>query len=521
MSLGSTAVPSLEVLLRLLDGRLPPLESAVLIERLRADAQLRRRLSALLLQMGELGELRAERRQAGLRSLGLVPRPEPRRRRTVLAVAAAGVALAAAVLLWVGTFRGRAPAGADRGGARATLAGPALPAARHHAPLAGLPPPALEAAPVGRLSGATGVVHEVLYDRRRPALAGDFLRRAGGVETGPAARATLTLDDGSRLELGAETLVESIEGGDPVAGGARARVALEHGELTATVEPRAGAGPATVLVPLAQIDVEAGRLRLAAGPQEARLTVESGRALVRRLSDEQRIAVEAHQAALITEGGALVARTPAAALLVRGGAPEREGEIDRLTAQRLAGLGLEVAEVLDQRLGPEDLEGKAVVVVSSSCEGAVLRDRLASLGLREAPVPIVACENSAFDVLGLTGPRLGFNHGRGTTVQSHMQIYVEPGHPLSAGLEGQVRIATAPVSLSWGDPGPGAVKVARRTPKPGVQAVLFGYDRGAPMVGLTAPARRVACFLTQHGAEALAEPAWRLFDASVKWAAGL
>src|SRR5262249_23918269 len=50
--------------------------------------------------------------------------------------------------------------------------------------------------------------------------------------------------------------------------------------------------------------------------------------------------------------------------------------------------------------------------------------------------------------------------------------------------------------------------------------VVFGYEKGAAMFGLSAPARRVGLFLNDTTAAALASNGWRLFDAVVGWAKG-
>jgi hypothetical protein len=50
--------------------------------------------------------------------------------------------------------------------------------------------------------------------------------------------------------------------------------------------------------------------------------------------------------------------------------------------------------------------------------------------------------------------------------------------------------------------------------------VLFGYEKGTPMVGLAAPARRVGLFLGDTNAAGLTAEGLALFDAAVRWASG-
>ena len=63
----------------------------------------------------------------------------------------------------------------------------------------------------------------------------------------------------------------------------------------------------------------------------------------------------------------------------------------------------------------------------------------------------------------------------------------------------------------------GAVVVANM-PDDASKAAIFAYEANAPMVGLTAPARRVGLFL-DYGEIAYSDDAWTLFDAAVRWAA--
>jgi hypothetical protein len=50
------------------------------------------------------------------------------------------------------------------------------------------------------------------------------------------------------------------------------------------------------------------------------------------------------------------------------------------------------------------------------------------------------------------------------------------------------------------------------------RALVFAYDRGAPMPGLpAAPGRRVGLFLHNYTAEVMSDTAWAMFDAAIAW----
>jgi hypothetical protein len=215
----------------------------------------------------------------------------------------------------------------------------------------------------------------------------------------------------------------------------------------------------------------------------------------------------------------------ARALLVRGVGAEGADVGDQLMTRHLEALGFEVTQVLDETLSSEDLSGKALVVISASTNGPRVRAQLPGVGLREAPVPIVTCESATFDLLGMTGPRVGqdvLHNGYGFgSAPDHVDLQIEaPGHFLAVGLQGRVPIASAPVALSWGHPAESAIRVASLGGSGRHLIVQFAYERGATMVGVTAPARRVGCFISAGAGARLTADAWRLFDAGVRWASG-
>lgn len=158
----------------------------------------------------------------------------------------------------------------------------------------------------------------------------------------------------------------------------------------------------------------------------------------------------------------------------------------------------------------DDALGNAVVVVSSTVGNDAVGTRL-----RNSIVPIVTWDTRLFRDLGLTGPTAGTDHGQAQ--QSRIAI-VSP-HPLAAGLRGLVTVTTERTALTWGKPTAGAVIVGR-LPANASRAVIFGYEKGSALAGLTAPARRVGLFLGDTAATRLTADGWALFDAAVRWVSG-
>jgi glucose/arabinose dehydrogenase len=154
------------------------------------------------------------------------------------------------------------------------------------------------------------------------------------------------------------------------------------------------------------------------------------------------------------------------------------------------------------------ISGMAAVVVSSAAPPRDLGRQL-----RGAAVPVVTWSPRLFTDLGLTA-------GRAAAVPRKTRIEIaDPSHPLAAGRTGSVAVTSRPAPLRGAVPGPGAAVVARIQGQGG-KAAVFGYERGARMAGLTAPARRVGLFLGDTAAATLTAEGWALFDAAVLWASG-
>lgn len=81
-------------------------------------------------------------------------------------------------------------------------------------------------------------------------------------------------------------------------------------------------------------------------------------------------------------------------------------------------------------------------------------------------------------------------------------------------------MATVRTTLTWGKPAAGAVLIARLPANAG-RIVIFGYEKGAALVGLAAPSRRVGLFLGDSTAANLTANGGALLDAAVRWASGI
>lgn len=206
----------------------------------------------------------------------------------------------------------------------------------------------------------------------------------------------------------------------------------------------------------------------------------------------------------------ITVNSPGTVLFVVGGTTLNT--IDNALKTRLLNLAFTVTVKSGSSVTTADATGKRVVVISETVTPTDVNTKFKTVA-----VPVVVLEPQLFDDMGMTGLTSGTNFGS-TTSQTQITI-ATPSHAMAAGLTGNVTVVSAASTFGWGQPNANGVKVATIFGN-GSRATIFGYSSGAVMPGLTSPARRVGFFLFGNSA-ALTTNGGSLFDASVKWAAGL
>jgi glucose/arabinose dehydrogenase len=196
------------------------------------------------------------------------------------------------------------------------------------------------------------------------------------------------------------------------------------------------------------------------------------------------------------------------ALLVVGNTTLNNG--DTAVKQRLENLGYVVTVKAATASATADANNKSVVVLSSTSLSADINTKF-----RNVNVPVVTWENALMDDLGMTSTTALTDYG---TIDNQTQILiVNNSHPLAAGLSSTQTVTTAPSIFSWGIPNANAAQVA--TIPGDNKTVIFGYEKGAAMPGLSAPARRVGFFFEDATAGSSMSAGNSLFDAAIRWAA--
>ena len=187
---------------------------------------------------------------------------------------------------------------------------------------------------------------------------------------------------------------------------------------------------------------------------------------------------------------------------------------DAALQNRMESLGFVVTVVDATTVSVADTNGINLCFVSRTIRASAF-----AADFRQLPVPMMVPEYGLYPALGMTGSTLDEDFGAETVSTTDLQI-AEPAHPLAAGFTNTVTALSPGAGLyGFGVPGTGAVKVAAPSGGTAGRYAIFGYEQGAAMVQLAAPARRVGWFVDKEAATRLTPDGWALFDAAVRWTA--
>jgi hypothetical protein len=211
------------------------------------------------------------------------------------------------------------------------------------------------------------------------------------------------------------------------------------------------------------------------------------------------------------EAGSVTPSCTGNALFVVGDAMLTRG--DSAILDRLRGLGYVVSIIAATMVTTDSAQGMDFVFISRSVHSPEV---MASF--RDLAVGLFVTEYNLYASLGMTDKATTASGG--DTLPSTELTIVDPTHPLAAGFSGNVTVLTAGKGqYGFGVPGGDAVVVANLVDEP-QGAAIFAYEKGATMVGLSAPARRVGYFLDIQASTRLTTEGWALFDAAAQWSAG-
>jgi len=205
-------------------------------------------------------------------------------------------------------------------------------------------------------------------------------------------------------------------------------------------------------------------------------------------------------------GGGTATRLKAIMVITGAGKPTAG---DNVMLARMTARGIQTTTVTDAAVTATSVAGMDLVVISSSAESGPLAAKL-----RDIAIPVLCIENGEFALMGMTPATLNTDYGMIAT-QSQVQITMA-GNPMVGTLTGTLTISSVAGDFGWGVPAATALKGASLVGNPS-RSVVFGYEKGAQMVSLPAPARRAAFAIRETLAANLTSDGTKLFDAVLNW----
>ena len=183
---------------------------------------------------------------------------------------------------------------------------------------------------------------------------------------------------------------------------------------------------------------------------------------------------------------------------------------DAAILAHLEEMGMNVTIADDNGIQTTAANGKDLIVISSTTSSGNVNSKF-----RDTAVPVLVWEAWLYDDFKMTSTGSQTNFGNSSSTSQ--LVISNPGHPLAAGLSGTVEITSNNHNVMWGKPNNNAIKIGHLN-SDASKFMVFAYEAGAEMVGLTAPARRVGFYLTNSSAVSLTDNGWALFTAAINWA---
>ena len=183
-------------------------------------------------------------------------------------------------------------------------------------------------------------------------------------------------------------------------------------------------------------------------------------------------------------------------------------EDDKAMIKHLRQNNYTVLVVHDNDASIEDTAGIDLIYISYTIENAV-----AGALFKKTGIPLITCDGNSFINLKMVCPQ-----GNGINYSENAIEITPVNHPItvSAGLKDTVIILNGLGTFTCGKPLPSADKIAVN-PLDSTDVYIFSYEKGDPMYGIYAPARRVAFLANEGAGRRFNENGWKIFDAMIQW----
>ncbi|MPV36642.1 hypothetical protein GB881_06155 [Georgenia subflava] len=190
-------------------------------------------------------------------------------------------------------------------------------------------------------------------------------------------------------------------------------------------------------------------------------------------------------------------------VLVLTGPEPHPGEVAVAELLRKRGVGVVVDDVVartERAAGTSDDPRRAAAPDDAATGPGPIATQPAAVVVTRSAAPDQARAAARLSVPLLAWAHLvdlGLAGSSGVELRGEHADVIAPGHPLAGGAQGRVRLFPGPTRMTWGEPGPAALVVAR-TIEEG-RPTIFTYRAGDALAdGSTAPADRTAVFLARE-----------------------
>lgn len=204
-----------------------------------------------------------------------------------------------------------------------------------------------------------------------------------------------------------------------------------------------------------------------------------------------------------------IAKPRGRALLVTGTIPLVGTDVVFEAALKARGLDVEVIQ--ESEATPEHADGKRVIMLSYGMSST----RFKAEAFVEVPVPIIVTEGNVL-------PRLKMASANGFTRKMTTLTFISD-HPLAGGHpQGNVEVYSPAQEFFWGHPSAESIKIAHVVGEPD-KVTYFAYEKGAMMIGVIAPAKRVQFFYATHSPDPVDKNLYlntrglELLDVAIDW----
>ncbi len=186
---------------------------------------------------------------------------------------------------------------------------------------------------------------------------------------------------------------------------------------------------------------------------------------------------------------------------------------DKAVEKHLEAMGYNVTLLNDEDANGGAANGKDIMLISSSVTPSTIGGDLTREG-----APTLIWGPFEYSYMAMTGGTFGTDFGYSAPAVKNITI-ASSTHPMAGGFSGTT---TAPYyitqGMSFGVPAASAIIVATVPNGATNVPVIFGYEKGATMVGsIVAPHRRVGFPLRHDFIDLFSPDGWTLFDAALQW----